>query len=152
MNMTFTYPLKVLLADDDKDDRFFFESALEQVPIQTELTVVRDGERLMAYLEKNSGNPPHVLFLDLNMPRKNGKECLAEIKNNTKIPAFPVVIYSTALNDEVADILYERGAHYYLQKCDFKDLGNCIAKILRMLIENPLQPERSKFILNSVTV
>ncbi|MBC8048251.1 MAG: response regulator, partial [Fimbriimonadaceae bacterium] len=82
--------INVLLADDDKDDRYFFDKALKQIPIATHLKTVADGEKLMDYLLKNDVPLPDVLFLDLNMPRKNGSECLAEIKRNEKLKEIPV--------------------------------------------------------------
>jgi CheY-like chemotaxis protein len=68
--------INILLADDDTDDCFFFEKALREISITTQLTSVSDGERLMDHLSKNLGKLPDVLFLDLNMPRKSGFECL----------------------------------------------------------------------------
>jgi len=62
--------MKILLADDDIDDCFFFEKALEELQLSTHLTIVHDGQQLMNYLSENSKNLPDVLFLDLNMPRK----------------------------------------------------------------------------------
>ena len=64
--------MKILLADDDLDDLFFFKKALSEIPIETELTTAHDGEELMAYLTENSDHLPDVLFLDLSMPRKTG--------------------------------------------------------------------------------
>src|SRR5688500_20391697 len=72
-------PIKVLLADDDIDDRYFFEKVLKSLMVNTELATVEDGERLMIYLAENSEKLPDILFLDLNMPKKNGTECLSEI-------------------------------------------------------------------------
>ena len=57
-------PLNILLADDDTDDRFFFDKALKEIPIATHLTTVHDGEQLMNYLSENSEHLPDVLFLD----------------------------------------------------------------------------------------
>lgn len=142
-------PLNILLADDDQDDCFFFEKALKELQIATDLKTVNDGERLMDYLSKNSEQPPDVLFLDLNMPRKSGSECLKEIKESEKLKNIPVVIYSTSLNDTVADVLYEYGAHYYLQKCDFTHLPNSIQKVLTLLMENSNRPRRNKFVLST---
>src|SRR5688500_7807458 len=110
--------IHVLLADDDSDDRYFFEKVLTELPIATHLITVEDGEELVAYLSENSGKLPDVLFLDLNMPRKNGLECLSEIKQNEKLKRLPVIIYSTSMNENVADILYNNGAYYYVRKTD----------------------------------
>ena len=68
--------LNVLLADDDPDDRLFFGMAMKTVPISSILSTVDNGEELMLYLSKNIKQLPDVIFLDLNMPRKNGRECL----------------------------------------------------------------------------
>ena len=68
----------VLLADDDEDDRFFFAKALNQLAISTKLEVVADGEKLIAHLIKTVDQPPDILFLDINMPRKRGSDCLIE--------------------------------------------------------------------------
>ena len=69
--------LNLLLADDDIDDCSFFKEVLENLPISTHLTTVHDGEQLIQLLAKETIELPHVLFLDLNMPRKNGFECLS---------------------------------------------------------------------------
>ena len=146
-------PLHILLADDDEDDRFFFAKALEELSIETKLTTVNNGEKLMAYLDKNSEKLPDILFLDLNMPCKNGSECLMEIKANKNIKDFPVIIYSTSLNDEIADILYRNGAYYYMQKCGLQQLVAQLERVLAMFIEkNHKRPLRSEFLLNSEKV
>jgi CheY-like chemotaxis protein len=72
--------LNILLADDDTDDCVFFKDAITELSNTTQLTAVHDGDQLMNYLTDNLENLPHVLFLDLNMPRKNGLECLSEIR------------------------------------------------------------------------
>lgn len=144
-------PFYILLADDDKDDRFFFEKALKGLAIATHLKTVVDGEQLISYLSV-AERLPDVLFLDLNMPRKNGLECLSEIKRNPKLKEIPVVIYSTSLLDEVADVLYKNGAHYYLHKCDFDELTKSIQKVFDLLKKNSNQPARDKFILSLLEV
>ncbi len=137
----------ILLADDDNFDHFFFRKALKEMIVVTHhLTIVKDGEQLMNYLYEKLDHLPDVLFLDLNMPRKNGAECLSEIKKDPKLKALPVIIYSTSLREDIANELYKAGAHYYLQKCDFSDLAESIRKVLALLAENPNQPPRDKFI------
>ena len=89
-------PLQLLLADDDEDDCFFFEGALAELETITELTTVHDGEQLMRRLTGlASTDLPYALFLDLNMPRKNGFECLLEIKEDPALNRLPVIILST---------------------------------------------------------
>ena len=141
-------PLNILLADDDSDDRFFFEKALDEIPVATKLSTVSDGAHLMTYLMSHLEQLPDVLFLDLNMPRKNGAECLLEIKSNDKLKNIPVVLCSTSLGDDFANQLYHNGATYYLHKCDFADLKKCIRKTFALLAVSHLQPSRDKFMLS----
>lgn len=141
--------LNILLADDDPDDRFFFGMAMKSVPFSSTISTVDNGEELMGFLEKNIAELPDVIFLDLNMPRKNGHQCLLEIKNNEKLKKIPVVIYSTSLHDQIADVLYENGAHYYLKKCNFSELPTAIDKILSLLVKDPHRPSRDLFVINS---
>ena len=87
-------PIHIVLADDDNDDCLLFEEALNELLLPNQLTVVNDGEQLMLYLHENTTQLPGVLFLDLNIPRKNGIECLAEIKEDPELKNLPVVIFS----------------------------------------------------------
>lgn len=140
-------PIHVLLADDDHDDQFFFRKAIEALPFQTQLTVVEDGQKLMVYLSKNLANLPNVLFLDYNMPRKNGFECLLAIKLNPKLEALPVIIYSTYVHEDLADMLYENGAHLYIRKSETAELKKILNMILTQIRENRLvRQSRKNFI------
>lgn len=146
-------PIHILLADDDRDDLFFFKDALSELPINTELTTVDDGERLLSYLSKNAGKLPDVLFLDLNMPRRNGSECLKEIKLNKFLQKLPVIIYSTSLHEVVSDELYKNGAHYYVRKTSLPELRKALDCVLTMMIENNFErPPRNKFVLSLAKV
>ena len=149
-----TKPLHFLLADDDTDDRFFFDKALQKVSvIPTFLTTVADGEKLMNFLALNSDELPDALFLDLNMPRKNGAECLREIKKNAKWAGLPVIIYSTSLHEEVADVLYNNGAHYYIKKTDLVEMQKVLVHVIKLMTENKLsRPSRDLFILSSGSI
>ncbi|MDP1800689.1 MAG: response regulator [Bacteroidota bacterium] len=141
--------MNLLLADDDLDDRFFFDKALKVLPIPSDLITVNDGAKLMAYLLENSTQLPDVLFLDLNMPRKNGSQCLEEIKTNDRLKHLPVIIYSTSLHEDVADLLYKNGAHYYIRKGGMVELEKALLKILTMIKEEKFtRPPRNKFILS----
>jgi CheY-like chemotaxis protein len=148
MQPTYQHPLHILLADDDKDDRFFFKKALEDFDIKHVLQTVPNGEQLMDYLTGNIKHLPDILFLDINMPRKNGLECLVEIKSNNALKKMPVIIYTTSLLNEVVDELYKLGAHYYLHKCGFAELPTRIESVLNLLAQNPGQPSRDEFVLN----
>ena len=134
--------MNVLLADDDADDCFFFEKALREISIPTHLTAVTDGERLMDHLSRNSEKLPDVLFLDLNMPRKSGFECLTEIVENIKLKDLPVIIFSTSYTQDpnyeqnMINVLYKIGAQDYIRKPgDFAKLKELIYQSLAKLIE-----------------
>ncbi|KAF2328765.1 response regulator [Flavobacterium ginsenosidimutans] len=139
----------LLLADDDEDDCLFFKEALDEIAVSTNLSMVHDGVQLMDYLKTNISNFPDVLFLDLNMPRKNGLECLDEIKNDEKLKNLSIIIFSTSLDSEIVNNLYIKGASYYIRKPgDFSKLKTVIEKALNVASENNFkQPERAKFIL-----
>ena len=145
-----TKPLNILLADDDPDDCNFFKKALEALQTYIHLTVVTDGEQLMNYLSENTQPLPEVLFLDLNMPRKNGFECLSEIKLNQQFNHLPVIIFSTSLEQEVVNMLYKNGAHYFIRKpSEFSQFKKIIHHTLITLImpQNISQPAREDFVL-----
>lgn len=145
--------LHILMADDDTDDQYFFDITLEKLSLSTKLTIVENGEKLMSYLLKNLKKLPEVIFLDMNMPRKNGAECLKEIKNNKVLAQIPVIIYSTSLNAETANSLYNTGAHYYIRKGNLKDLENTLQYIITLIIEDRfVKPPKDKFIFDLNTV
>jgi CheY-like chemotaxis protein len=136
----------IFLADDDADDRLLFEEALREISDGTQLTMAHDGQQLMTILE-NAGLPD-VIFLDLNMPRKNGMECLLELKQSPKLKHIPIVIFSTSTQLEMIDKVYEGGAHYYISKPrNFVVLKNIIRQILGMNWHAFPQPSKEKFIL-----
>lgn len=139
----------LLLADDDEDDCDFFKEALDEISIETSLTMVHDGVQLMDYLKANESKLPDVVFLDLNMPRKNGLECLAEIKDDEKLKELPIIIFSTSLDSEIVNNLYKNGASFYIRKPgDFSKLKKVIENALTNASENNFkQPERAHFIL-----
>lgn len=149
MNSGGKIPINILLADDDKDDRFFFDLALKELSIATKLVTVEDGEKLMTYLKKNVTNLPQVLFLDLNMPRKNGAECLMEIKKSAGLKELPVIIYSTSLHEDTATALYNAGAHYYVHKITLSELVVILGQVLDTLVETKfVKPGRENFVVN----
>ena len=134
--------LNILLAEDDQDDRDFFDMALKEIPISTHLTTVNDGEQLMNYLYKNSEQLPNVLFLDLNMPRKNGFECLCEIKEHEKLKDLLVVMFSTSYprdcqyEEDMINRLLKIGAHDFIRKSDnLAQLKEFIHRVIKRVAE-----------------
>ena len=142
--------INILLADDDRDDCEFFKIALNALPLNTQLEMVGDGEQLMNYLNENSENLPDVLFLDINMPRKNGIECLSEIKANEKLKSLSVVILSTSNSQDKINMVFKMGGHVYVHKpSDFGQLKQVILHALPIAVENEFSKGSLKYILNA---
>ena len=142
MNFKQKTTLNILYAEDDADDRSFFEKALKEIPIVTHLTTVYDGDELMNYLTNNYEQLPDVLFLDLSMPRKTGFECLGEIKEDKKLKDLPVVIFtipfgrSIEFEKTMMNSLCGMGAHEYISKPNnLEQLKQVIHKALINVIE-----------------
>ena len=143
-------PMVLLLADDDPDDCIFFKFALDEIQQPTQLTAVHDGEQLMSLLSKADYQLPNVLFLDLNMPRKSGFECLSDIRLNKDLADLPIIIFSTSYEHEVVNVLYSNGVKYFIRKpAEFKDLKTIIEIALKLISEGNLsQPSRENFVLS----
>ena len=123
--------LHLLLADDDDDDCLLFRDALGELPHGTRLTVVSNGAELMEYLNDESTPLPDYLFLDLNMPLKNGTECLEEIKQSDRLQNLPVIIFSTCALQGTINNLFSMGAQHYIRKpASFRQLTLLIQQAL----------------------
>lgn len=115
-----TQPISILLADDDADDRLITLQAFRQHHVANDLRFVVDGEELMDYLLKRgpyaAAPRPGIILLDLNMPRKDGREALREIKAHPDLRHIPVVVLTTSGEEE--DILrtYDLGASSFIRK------------------------------------
>src|ERR1700752_3068920 len=92
--------IHILLADDDEDDQFLFKDAIRQIKVKSTVTTVNDGEQLMDYLYTKNVQLPNLIFLDLNMPKKNGIECLDEIRSNSTLNDISIAIYSTSASEQ----------------------------------------------------
>lgn len=108
--------MTVALADDDSDDRMFFTDAFDEIKIKTKVKTFNDGVDLMNYLNIDDAILPNVLFLDLNMPKKSGFECLKEIKKNDRFKDIAIVIYSTSSSEEHIEETFINGANIYVKK------------------------------------
>lgn len=117
-------PVMILIADDDEDDRLLTRQALEEAHLSNDVRFVEDGEELMNYLRrqgKYSGGDgraprPGLILLDLNMPKKDGRECLREIKADDDLRDIPVVILSTSREDEDISRSYQLGVNSFISK------------------------------------
>ena len=140
--------LTILMADDDEDDRMSTEEAFREHHLANEFHTVNDGEELMEYLHrrgKYSDAPrPGLILLDLNMPRKDGREALKEIKTDPSLRSIPVVILTTSSEEE--DILktYDLGANSFITKpVGFESLVQLVSKMTQywfQLVELPHGP------------
>ncbi len=114
--------IKILLADDDADDRDFFKEAITEANIEADITMMSDGEQLSEYLSATKDQSlPDVIFLDINMPKKNGKECLKEIRSNTEFNHIPVIMFSTSSHKKDIEETFNNGADFYIIKSSFFD-------------------------------
>jgi CheY-like chemotaxis protein len=115
-------PFNILVAEDDPDDRLLLKEALFESGLDAVLQFVEDGEALMAYLDRCSSQPsgrlprPSLVVVDLNMPKKDGREALAEIKARGIHRKIPVVILTTSNAEEDISYCYDNGAHAYITK------------------------------------
>jgi len=126
-------PIRILLADDDEADRLLFQEAFKEMKIKTIVETVSDGVELMEYLAKKNRPQPHLLFLDLSMPRKNGLECLLEIRSNEVFKDLTVAIYSTSASEKDIEETYLNGANVYINKPnDFATLKQVLEKALKV--------------------
>jgi len=122
-----------MLADDDEDDRLFFKEAFEEVKIKYDISTFNDGEQLMQYLNQH-GNPlPDIIFLDLNMPRKSGMECLREIRQDDRLKRISVAIYSTSSSEQDIEDTFVAGANVYIKKPnDFNMLKKVLSDVVHI--------------------
>ena len=123
--------IHIILADDDEDDRMLFTDAFEELKINTKVNTFNDGVELMNYLNNPNAILPHVLFLDLNMPKKNGIECLYEIKSNDKFSDIAIAIYSTSSSEEHIEETFVQGANIYIKKpSNFATLKKVLSEVV----------------------
>ena len=129
MNESNLKTITILMADDDPDDRVLTKDALEENRLANDLHFVEDGEDLMYYLYQrgkfNAENAPRpgLILLDLNMPRKDGREALAEIKAEPRFKHIPVIVLTTSKAEEDIFKTYDLGVSSFITKpVSFDDL------------------------------
>lgn len=127
------HTLNIALADDDEDDRLLFKDAIEEIKMKTKLSLFINGKELMDYLTLPNVILPEVVFLDLNMPIKNGMQCLKEIRENAHLNNLSVAIYSTSSSENDIEETFINGANVYINKPNrFGDLKSVIEKVLQL--------------------
>jgi CheY-like chemotaxis protein len=111
----------ILIAEDDADDRFLLKTAFEESGYRNTLKFVENGVELLKHLKevterKNNDEYPGFILLDLNMPKKDGREVLKEIKENKIFKKIPVIVFTTTKNENEISRCYELGANSYVVK------------------------------------
>jgi len=128
----------ILIAEDDADDRFLLKAAFEENGFTDKLYFVENGVEVLEYLNKIVQNieakqdgelkMPRFILLDLNMPKKDGREVLKELKQNVVLKNIPVIIFSTTNNEQEMRRCYELGANSYITKPNsFENLIKTVA-------------------------
>ncbi len=135
----------ILIAEDDADDRFLLQAAFEENGLSDTLVFAENGVELLEYLHRGLTEPnvslPQLILLDLNMPKKDGREALKEIKQVTGLKNIPVVIFSTTNNRHEMLRCYELGANSYVTKPNsFEQLIQTIAAIRHYWIDINSRP------------
>ena len=137
-------PISVLLVEDDPGDVVLIEEAFEHNKVRNSLKIVGDGVEAMDYLRSGAERPDLVL-LDLNLPRKDGREVLAEIKSDPELRSIPVVVLTTSKAEE--DILrsYDLHANAYVTKpVDFAEFENVVVQIEQFYGQTAQLPGRRR--------
>lgn len=115
-------PVTILVADDDPDDRMLLQDALEESEVDGQIQFVKNGQELVdllrASVERDASGAarPVLVLLDLNMPRKDGREALREIKSDARLRSTPVVVLTTSKAEEDVVSCYDSGANSYIVK------------------------------------
>ena len=141
-------PLVILIADDDEDDAQMTIDALRENRLGNDVRVTYDGEQLMDYLhrrgsyaEPGSAPLPGLILLDLNMPKKDGREALAEIKSDAKLRKIPVIVLTTSKAEEDIFRSYDLGVNSFITKpvtfADFTGAMKVMAQYWFELVELP---------------
>ncbi|CAM4147843.1 response regulator [Zobellia nedashkovskayae] len=125
--------LNIALADDDEDDRMLFSEAIDEIGIKTKLSLFKHGQELMDYLTLPNVVLPNLIFLDLNMPIKNGMQCLKEIRENPDLKDLCIAIYSTSSSEKDVEETFLNGANIYLNKPNnFVKLQASVERVLQL--------------------
>ena len=127
----------ILIADDDSDDTDMFYEALMEIDPTTVFYRATDGHHALATLDKHQTAIPHIIFLDVNMPRMDGWECLERLKANDAYKNIPVMMYSTSAHQRDIDIALDHGALCFMTKpTQYNELKKILTEIVANLDGN----------------
>jgi two-component system response regulator len=109
--------MTILVAEDDADDRFLIQTAFEEKGYTDKLDFVENGVELISYLtDKGKDDMPRIILLDLNMPKKDGRQVLRELKQHELFKRIPIVVFTTTKNENEIGRCYDLGANTYIVK------------------------------------
>ncbi len=119
----FKRKISILIVDDDQHDELLIREAFADAAIEGDILFLNSGEELLHYLQRKhsyeflKGAPlPGLILLDLNMPKKNGREVLREIKSHPQFKSLPVIVFTTSKSQKDVDEIYELGANTFISK------------------------------------
>lgn len=132
----------ILIAEDDADDRFLLKTAFEENGYKDYLHFVENGVEMLDFLRSNiKDRTPRFILLDLNMPKKDGREVLKELKSMPEYKKIPVIVFSTTNNEQEMRRCYELGANSYITKPNsFENLVKTIAVLRNYWIQTSRSP------------
>ena len=137
----------IWLADDDIDDRQLFEDAVNQILPATTVSTFLNGEVLMAAV--HAGQMPDILFLDINMPCKDGMDCLKEIRAIEQFSRLPIIMFSSSVQPKHVEPAYGFGANlYYSKPTTFYELIAGLSNLFRMNWADPYTITSNHYINN----
>jgi len=137
----------IWLADDDLDDCEVFEDVIKQIIPTASVTIIPNGNELMRLL--TPANSPDMLFLDINMPLKDGLSCLVEIRAQKHFSKLPIVIFSSANQSKIVDQSYDYGANlYYSKPASFSQLIAGMSELFRMNWNDPFTITANHYVNN----
>jgi len=141
-----TDKIKVIFVDDDKDDIELFQEAFSSVKVQSKVSFFMDGTEAMDYFNSSESEIPHILFLDLNMPKIGGVEVLTKLRQMDRYKKLPIAIYSTSSSEYDIETTLGLGANIYIVKPNnFEKLKKALSEILKI----QWQYENDKLNLNN---
>ena len=144
-----SFPSFIIMADDDIGDRYLFKDAIQQINKNISLKLLEGGNELMNYLLNPRNILPDLIFLDINMPYKNGMMCLEEIRSHDRLKNLNVIIYSASSKLENIELSLNKGANLYFAKSStFQDLINRLNRILKMNWDDFNPDSLEKFVLS----
>jgi two-component system response regulator len=141
------HPPHILIVEDSPTDRLIAVQALKLAPLVTTLHFAEDGEQAMAYLRAGATDPnavrPHLILLDLNLPKKDGRAVLSEIKADAELRLIPVVVLTTSSASDDITRAYSLQANSYITKpVDFSEFARLISSLVNYWFEVVTLPTR----------